>query len=186
MTSTKMQQFRVCKGCAIHVQDPNNLRAPGTLVTGPMVLSRIQTEHLAGMTTGKGHSALEDAIRDGYIEPLGSVQHIDSELIAPGVRNPAPLKADNTDNRTSTPDSLTVQTSDGAVVESKSPAPAVAQPTPPSGNRWTFDANELAGKSLDDLNVLVLENMNDDERENFEGFGTTEDAIAFLTSEGTD
>lgn len=76
------------------------------------------------------------------------------------------------------PDELTKLTAEGWIISTETPDPP-PEPTPvPVGSKWNFNPKDLAGKSIAQLNALVLER--DPAVKPFE---TTEEAIAFLSAE---
>jgi hypothetical protein len=144
------QQFRVKDGASVMIKS--------TFFRGPCLLPAQAAEWLSKNMAGRsGKTSMEDAIANGFIEPVGSVTHLDADLLNPGVRNSEipPLKMD-ADNGKPTPDSLTVTTSEGGVKsgmstgatgpdvvsqgESFGPASEPAEAVP-SSDEWNFQAS---------------------------------------------
>jgi hypothetical protein len=76
-----------------------------------------------------------------------------------------------------------VNTSDGIVSSITPPRPDTPPAAPePVGSTvgWNFSDDAVEGKSLDELNVMIVERLPADERESFEAYETEAEAKAHL------
>jgi len=158
----------------------------GHSIVQDRVLSADEVKILKGKKTRSGYSVLEDHVKSGHLIPLDSGQHSDpgrSDSM-PGVHTETSPGVDLNDPSAPdepTPDSLIVKTGDGSVKTSATQPPRSAGKQQATANeRWSYSDEALAGKDLDGLNVLILENLRDDEKKGFETFETEEEARAFL------
>lgn len=159
-------KFRVSPHCSVMLNDPKGQHGRRLLRAGqelPDNLTKQQINELLGSR---------------HIFPVGSSVEIDrktKDLTPPGVQPPLPVPSDNDLTKPSPRDRIII-TQPGDVQTRVSPKPVVAAKSQKSP--WVLDPTLLKGKSLDDLNVMLLER--DDQAEVFD---TPEEAIAFLSQD---
>ena len=128
---------------------------------------------------------VEDWMKNGFCEPLRHGEHsapnpmsVDDTRSA---SNPVPVPAPTPDDKP-TPQSHVIVTEQG-VRSSDSPerptAPRVEAPISP----WMFDPQGLEGKSLEDLNAMIGERLDDNERRQFSGYASIPEAVAHLSQD---
>jgi len=160
------------------------------LAVGPCLLTDDQTKALSGINCTGGHNALEDAIREGFIDIDGISNNDDyrhGKLITPGVHSGTHRPVDFNDKTPSseqTPDSLLVRTSQGVELSS----PRNADPLPVNTAKhaentgpFSQDPSNLEGKPIDDLNLMIIGELPEDEQETFEPYTESKEAIAHLS-----
>lgn len=49
-----------------------------------------------------------------------------------------------------------------------------------ANGKWMLTAEQLEGKEVEELNAMIVERMNDEEKEGFDGMETVEEAVAYL------
>jgi hypothetical protein len=180
--------FRIRKGGSIMIEDASgNMRS----LVGPRYLTEQEVEALQSRQTVKGHTALEDHIREGFVE-IDGVSNVENYryggLIVPGVHSAThrPLVNDSSTNPgEATPESLLVRTSGDNSVESRSSLPAPERAAPlvvsTSTGPFSIDPSLLAKVPLDDLNTRIIDLLPADERREFEPYETAAEAIAHLS-----
>jgi hypothetical protein len=154
-----------------------------------MLLPHGAVEKLTTSKAGRSSlTQLEDAIRNGFVEPVGAVSHINPDIVIPGVFNsklPSIVAdPDGSDPRKPTPERYTVQTSSGGISTSASLPPEVPESTEAVAaavkTGWAVGDDAIAGRSLVELNGMIVERLPLDERAAFQPYATVEEAVAHL------
>jgi len=217
------QQFKVLFGASLEFNKK--------LYRGPCILPNDVAEALNSKMAGRsGKSCLSDAIQNGFVIPMDSVQHHDGDILNVGVRQSETpfIKGDtNTDPKASTPKDLLVSTTPGSptplpmtppeqqnavssgetlggpvipepeTIESEGekvagqgqsteqdadPAAAVVT-NGVDGSGWNLQDEQLEGRDLDNLNVMIVERLPADEAGAFVPYETVEEARAHLQAD---
>lgn len=136
-------------------------------------------------------SAVESNVASGHLIPVDAVTHADGTVryveSQPGVEPPMVLRSDEVDAdkddpyrepvNVVKPKVVGVQASDAEAPEAEPKETVVGDPAKAVG-KWSFDPAALEGKSLDELNSLIL-----DHDDSVEPYETEAEAVAHLTQD---
>lgn len=171
------KQFVVARGCNILLSSGKQLRAGFIVTEGkkivvdgrehpPMDAKKIERHLRSGYL--KHHSVLRE---EGPITPEQFTENPPGKVKAPAL--PGPGKEDGiSENK-----ALTTAVSNGISTSVKDKEPSTEQ-TAQVTSKWVLDPALLEGKTIDELNVMIVERD-----PKVEPFATAEEAVAWLSQD---
>jgi hypothetical protein len=170
---TRKYRFRVARGNSIALgRGANNkLLKPGEYLPDDYPLNKARNLQRQGKVVAENLTMHPEYIPN---TPVADPPGTSVKPLRTAGRNDM-LDASKSDPFAAPRESIHVQTPSG-IQTSSGPAEKAPQPVTHKQTLWHLDPAGLEGKTLDQLNVMILERD-----ETVEPFGTTEEAIAFLS-----